>query len=63
MDIYLLNGSSYVSLIENGAKNLALDFERINALNVFPVPDGDTGSNMKMTIEGSVKSSNTFNIN
>ena len=57
MDNYIINSASYVSLIENGAKNLALDYERINALNVFPVPDGDTGSNMKMTIEGGIKNS------
>lgn len=57
MNNYIINSVSYVSLIENGAKNLALDYERINALNVFPVPDGDTGSNMKMTIEGGIKNS------
>lgn len=57
MNNYIINSASYVSLIENGAKNLALDYERINALNVFPVPDGDTGSNMKMTIEGGIKNS------
>ena len=57
MDNYIINSASYVSLIENGAKNLALDYERINALNVFPVQDGDTGSIMKMTIEGGIKNS------
>lgn len=57
MDKYIIDSVAYVSLIENGAKNLALDYERINALNVFPVPDGDTGSNMKMTIEGGIKNS------
>lgn len=33
-----------------GAKNLELKKEWINELNVFPVPDGDTGTNMTMTI-------------
>ena len=34
----------------SGAKNLELKKEWINELNVFPVPDGDTGTNMTMTI-------------
>ena len=33
-----------------GAKNLESKKEWINELNVFPVPDGDTGTNMKLTI-------------
>ena len=61
MDINIINSSSYLSLVESGARNLALDYERINALNVFPVPDGDTGSNMKMTIEGGIKSFKDIN--
>jgi hypothetical protein len=47
-----IDGFYFVKLLCNGAANLASDHERINALNVFPVPDGDTGTNMKMTIEG-----------
>lgn len=38
-----------------GAKNLELKKEWINELNVFPVPDGDTGTNMTMTIMSAVK--------
>ena len=34
-----------------GAKNLELKKEWINELNVFPVPDGDTGTNMTLTIQ------------
>ena len=52
MDLNRIEGQDLVNLIVVGAKSLASDFERINALNVFPVPDGDTGTNMKMTIEG-----------
>lgn len=55
MNTLNISGFDFLYMLENGAKNLALDFERINALNVFPVPDGDTGSNMKMTIEGGIK--------
>ncbi|MCF0227701.1 MAG: DAK2 domain-containing protein [Malacoplasma sp.] len=35
-----------------GAENISNNFEYINELNVFPVPDGDTGTNMKITSSG-----------
>lgn len=54
MNSAFINGLDLIAMLENGAKNLALDYERINSLNVFPVPDGDTGTNMKLTIEGGV---------
>lgn len=38
-----------------GAKNLESKKEWINDLNVFPVPDGDTGTNMTMTIMSAAK--------
>ena len=38
-----------------GAKNLEVQKEVINELNVFPVPDGDTGTNMTLTILSAVK--------
>ena len=38
-----------------GAKNLESNKEWINELNVFPVPDGDTGTNMTMTIMSAAK--------
>ncbi len=47
-----INGSGLKLLLENGFKNLKLNSETINNLNVFPVPDGDTGSNMAKTFEG-----------
>jgi len=50
----VVDGIIFTQMVANGANNLALDCERINALNVFPVPDGDTGTNMKMTIDGGV---------
>lgn len=49
-----INGLDLLSMLESGTKCLALKQEEINALNVFPVPDGDTGSNMKATMEGGV---------
>jgi len=50
-----LNGNGFKPLLINGAQSLINDIDRINALNVFPVPDGDTGTNMRLTIEGGVR--------
>lgn len=52
--INTIDGKLYASMVVSGANLLECEKERINALNVFPVPDGDTGSNMSMTI-GSVR--------
>lgn len=49
-----LNGMLLKELVESGANNLANDYRRVDDLNVFPVPDGDTGTNMKMTIMAGV---------
>lgn len=54
MDIYKLDGLLFKTLILNGAENLKNNYKQVDALNVFPVPDGDTGTNMRMTIEGGV---------
>ena len=39
----------------SGANNIANNYKHIDALNVFPIPDGDTGTNMMMTIQSGVK--------
>ena len=49
-----LNGEQFKELVINGAKNLQLNIEEVDSLNVFPVPDGDTGTNMSRTIEGGI---------
>ena len=46
-----LNAELYLNLIRGGAARLAGQRQAINDLNVFPIPDGDTGDNMYMTIE------------
>lgn len=46
-----VDGQLYKTLVINGAANLAVHYQEVDALNVFPVPDGDTGTNMRMTIE------------
>jgi DAK2 domain fusion protein YloV len=45
-----LNGVLFRDLIVNGSAKLKNNMNRINDLNVFPVPDGDTGSNMSATM-------------
>ena len=50
MELSEIDGSSYRSLICGGVAALERDRVRINDLNVFPIPDGDTGDNMYMTI-------------
>lgn len=49
-----LNGEQFKELVRNGAKNLRANYQEVDELNVFPVPDGDTGTNMSRTIEGGV---------
>ena len=43
------------SIFVSGANNLANNYKLIDALNVFPIPDGDTGTNMMMTIQSGCK--------
>lgn len=50
-----INGEQFKELVIAGAKNLHANIEEVDSLNVFPVPDGDTGTNMSRTIEGGVK--------
>ena len=40
--------------MESGVKNLEKNRKKLNDLNVFPVPDGDTGTNMVMTLRGGI---------
>ena len=50
-----INGLVLAEMIELGSKNLAKNAEKINALNVFPVPDGDTGTNMNLSMSSGAK--------
>ncbi len=50
MQITSINSSMLAKMFLAGASNLDAKKEWINELNVFPVPDGDTGTNMTMTI-------------
>ena len=46
-----INSQKYRVLLSGGLKRLEENCDRINKLNVFPVPDGDTGDNMLMTLQ------------
>ncbi|MEJ8776962.1 DAK2 domain-containing protein [Pseudogracilibacillus sp. ICA-222130] len=52
----LLNSSILIQMIQMGARNLSNNKEMINKLNVFPVPDGDTGTNMNLSMHAAVQS-------
>ena len=55
MEITSINSKLLAKMFLAGAKNLDSKKEWINELNVFPVPDGDTGTNMSMTIMSAAK--------
>ncbi|MCQ2748304.1 MAG: hypothetical protein MJ223_03710 [Mycoplasmoidaceae bacterium] len=47
-----LNAKTLKSMFQNGVTYLGNNFEYIDQLNVYPVPDGDTGTNLKITSAG-----------
>ena len=49
MEVTTINAELFARMFLAGANNLEAKKEWINELNVFPVPDGDTGTNMSMT--------------
>ena len=55
METNTINAALFARMFLAGAKNLESKKEWINELNVFPVPDGDTGTNMTMTIMAAAK--------
>lgn len=56
MSEFTVGGIMLRDMLLTGAAFLERNKESINALNVFPVPDGDTGTNMSMTMQSAVKS-------
>ena len=53
-NIKFLGGLLFKKMAFGGAKELNMNADEVNKLNVFPVPDGDTGDNMLMTIESGI---------
>ncbi|MBO4870302.1 MAG: DAK2 domain-containing protein [Clostridia bacterium] len=47
----LIDGALFENMVKGGAENLYVNKSIVNDLNVFPIPDGDTGDNMFMTID------------
>ena len=50
-----IGGTEFRKMIVSGAKILEINRAKVDSLNVFPVPDGDTGTNMSLTIQSAVK--------
>ncbi|MGG1685331.1 DAK2 domain-containing protein [Pseudalkalibacillus sp. NRS-1564] len=50
MTIQKIDGKRFAQMVLEGANNLSKNAKMVDALNVFPVPDGDTGTNMNLTI-------------
>ncbi|AGF55066.1 DAK2 domain-containing protein [Clostridium saccharoperbutylacetonicum] len=55
MEYAKINGRDFYNMVVNASNKLLEQSEFVNALNVFPVPDGDTGTNMSMTFKAAVK--------
>ncbi|MCY8231895.1 DAK2 domain-containing protein [Priestia endophytica] len=55
MSITTLDGKHFARMIQSGAQNLQNNVEFVDALNVFPVPDGDTGTNMNLSMSSGAK--------
>ncbi|MFD9624359.1 DAK2 domain-containing protein [Peribacillus muralis] len=55
MSITSLNGKRFAEMIIQGANHLAANAQLVDALNVFPVPDGDTGTNMNLSMTSGAK--------
>lgn len=55
-----LDGQKFLSMVRGGAANLEANAAIVNDLNVFPIPDGDTGENMSMTISGGLRYADGF---
>ncbi|TXL67642.1 DAK2 domain-containing protein [Cerasibacillus terrae] len=55
MTLEKLNGTQFAKMVLVGARHLTNNAKNIDALNVFPVPDGDTGTNMNLSMTSGAK--------
>lgn len=60
MHIHKIDGTTAKNMIISGANNLENNKNMVNSLNIFPVPDGDTGTNMALTMSSAVKEINSL---
>lgn len=51
----IIDNTQFTAMVKGGRQNLALNKDYVDSLNVFPVPDGDTGTNMCATMNATVK--------
>lgn len=58
-----VNSTEFRKMILSGARMLEINRAKVDALNVFPVPDGDTGTNMSLTLQSAVKEMNACTSN
>lgn len=63
MTLETLDGQTFTAMVLSGANHLTNNADRIDALNVFPVPDGDTGTNMNLSMTSGVKEVKAINSN
>ncbi len=49
-----INAKTFVDMLISGANNLINNKQKVDEMNIFPVPDGDTGTNMSMTMRACV---------
>jgi len=61
MEYIKINGHDFYNMVVNASNRLLEQSDFVNALNVFPVPDGDTGTNMSMTFKAAVKEIENIN--
>ena len=50
-----IDGAAYRKMLLSAAASIEINKQKINDLNVFPVPDGDTGTNMSMTLNSAAQ--------
>lgn len=55
MPIEILDGKRFAEMVIQGASHLAANAKYVDSLNVFPVPDGDTGTNMNLSMTSGAK--------
>ena len=60
MSITKINGNLLAKSFTDAVNYLVMNKDEVNALNVFPVPDGDTGTNMSLTAKSSLKQINNL---
>lgn len=56
-----ISAEALKDIFVSGANNISNNYKDIDALNVFPIPDGDTGTNMMMTVQSGIKNINNLN--